>query len=249
MFLDFDGTLAPIVEEPSEARPLDGTAAVLARLAETYSRVAVISGRPVAYLVEMLAGAGAGGTEFVGLYGMQRCRRGHGGELDIVETAEALPWRAALEDAAAAAEAGAPVGVTVERKGLAVTIHYRRAPEHAGWAQRFAQDAARRTGLAVHPGKMSAELRPPVSTDKGTVLEELAEGKRAVFFAGDDIGDVPAFRAMQAMRARGIATLSVAVAGAETPAEVTSAADLVVDGPEGVLGILEELAPPTRSGR
>lgn len=232
------------MEDPGAARPLEGTAAVLTRLADTYARVAVISGRPVSYLVERLAGEGAGATEFVGLYGMQRCRRGPDGELHVVESAEALPWRAALEDAAGSAEARAPAGVTVERKGLAVTIHYRRAPEHAGWAERFAQDEAQRSGLALHPGKMSVELRPPVGTDKGTVLEELAAGQRAVFFAGDDIGDVPAFRAMGSMRARGIATLSVAVSGAETPRDVTTAADLVVDGPEGVLRILEELAPP-----
>lgn len=208
--------------------------------------MAVISGRPVSYLIEQLAGAG--GAEFVGLYGMQRCRRGPDGELHVVEAADALPWRAALDDAAEAAEAGAPAGVTVERKGLAVTIHYRRAPEHAGWAERFSRDEARGRGLAVHPGKMSVELRPPVRTDKGTVLEELAEGQRAVFFAGDDIGDVPAFHAMAAMRARGVATLSVAVSGAETPVDVTSAADLAVDGPEGVLRILEELAPSSRAG-
>ena len=209
--------------------------------------MAVISGRPVSYLIERLAGAGAGLTEFAGLYGMQRCRRGPDGELYLVEAAEAVPWRAALDDAAGAAETAAPAGVTVERKGLAVTIHYRRAPEHAGWADRFSRDEAFRRGLALHPGKMSVELRPPIRTDKGTVLEEMAEGLRAVFFAGDDIGDVPAFRAMGAMRARGIATLSVAVSGAETPADVTSAADLVVGGPEGVLRILEELAPVPRS--
>jgi trehalose 6-phosphate phosphatase len=66
VFVDFDGTLAPIVDIPEEARPLPGAAAVLGRLADRYARVAVISGRPVAFLVEHL-GSLAGTAELVGL--------------------------------------------------------------------------------------------------------------------------------------------------------------------------------------
>ncbi len=73
---DFDGTLSPIVKNPYEARPLDGTAEVLAALARRFVEVAVISGRSVAYLEEHLAPASAPDPahriRFVGLYGLEQ---------------------------------------------------------------------------------------------------------------------------------------------------------------------------------
>ena len=80
---------------------------------------------------------------------------------------------------------------------------------------------------------MSWELRPPVPTDKGTVVAGLAAGLRAVCFVGDDTGDLPAFGVLGQLRAGGVDTLAVAVGGPETPPEVLAAADLVVDGPAG----------------
>src|SRR5262249_19158482 len=71
VFLDFDGPLAPIVEVPEDARPLPGAAALLGQLAERYRRVAVVSGRPLAFLLDHL-GASAGHAELVGLYGLER---------------------------------------------------------------------------------------------------------------------------------------------------------------------------------
>jgi trehalose 6-phosphate phosphatase len=238
IFLDFDGTLAPIVAVPDEARPLPGVASTLGRLARRYRRVAVISGRPLAYLAEHL-GEGSGAVEFVGLYGLER-RLGSGGP--VVADAEARRWQAAVDAVAAAAQAAAPAGLRVERKGLAVTLHFRQAPELAGWTASFAAEQEGASGLVAHPGKQSWELRPPGPTDKGTVVEELAGGLRAVCFVGDDVGDLPAFAALTRLRATGVDTLSVAVGGAETPAEVLAAGDVVVAGPAGVLGVLEALA-------
>ena len=119
----------------------------------------------------------------------------------------------------------------VERKGLAVTLHFRRRARGRDWAAAFAAAEAARSGLVAHPGKMSWELRPPVPTDKGTVVAELAAGLGAVCFVGDDTGDLPAFEALRRLAAGGVTTLAVAVAGPETPAEVLAAADMVVDGP------------------
>jgi trehalose 6-phosphate phosphatase len=136
-------------------------------------------------------------------------------------------------------------GLGVERKGLTVALHYRRAPALAGWVESFAKTQAAETGLVAHPGKMSMELRPPVGTDKGTVVADLADGLSALCYFGDDIGDIPAFKELARMRALDYATLAVAVrsgAGDETPPEVTAAADIVVDGPEGALEVLRALA-------
>ena len=236
IFVDFDGTLAPIVSDPAAALPRPEAAALLTRLSERWGRVVVVSGRPVVFLLSHLAGAGR--TELYGLYGLERSSSLSG---EIATLPEAEDWRRAVSDVASAAERDAPEGVYVEHKGLTVTIHCRNAPDQAAWARAAAGDARIRTGLAVHRGKMSLELRPPVEVDKGTVVRDLAAGLDAVLFVGDDMGDLPAFAEMRSLRSEGVATLSVASGGDETPAEVVEAADLVVDGPGGVVGLLAQL--------
>jgi trehalose 6-phosphate phosphatase len=235
VFTDFDGTLAPIVTDPAAAGPLPGAPATLARLAERFARVAVISGRPVAYLLDQLPGSGA--VILSGLYGLERARAG-----TVEQVPEAAAWRDVVGRVAEAAEAEAPTGVHVERKGLAVTLHVRNAPEQSDWVTQWAADQAVRTGLVAHPGKMSVELRPPVEADKGTVVAELAAGLDAVCFLGDDRGDLPAFAALSTLSAAGVHTLAVAVASDEAPAELLEAADVVVAGPEQALSLLDVLA-------
>jgi len=263
IFVDFDGTLSPIVEDPDAARPEAGVADLLARLADRFARVAVVSGRPVAYLADNLAGAGAGAgsgsgsggsglgaTELIGLYGFERIAPD---SRDVQVAPEAEEWRGAVDAVASEAERRMSVslselaGLGIERKGLTVTLHYRKAPGLVGWVESFAAQQAASTGLVAHPGKMSIELRPPVSTDKGTVVARLARGLSAVCYLGDDIGDLPAFEVLSDLRRHGVHTLSVAVRSAsgsadETPPAVLAAADVVVEGPEGALSLLWELA-------
>jgi trehalose 6-phosphate phosphatase len=237
VIVDFDGTLAPIVTDFLRAEPLPGAADVLARLAERYARVAVVSGRPLAYLAHHLSGAGR--TELVGLYGLERARGATSGREDLPGAA---PWREAVADAADAAETSAPPGVVVERKGLSVTLHYRTAPQNAGWAEQFAAGQAAQCGLVALPGKMCVELRPPLETDKGTVVRELSAGLDAVCFIGDDQGDLAAFDELSRLREAGVATLSVAVKSPEAPPALLSRADLIVDGPPGAMALLRQLA-------
>jgi trehalose 6-phosphate phosphatase len=240
VFIDFDGTLAPIVDDPAEARPHSRAIDALRRLSERWGVVAVVSGRPAAYLVEHLSGAGR--TQFLGLYGLEQAS---GDESPVRTHPDAETWRRAVSAAADEAErSGGPVPA-VERKGLTVTLHYRAAPDQAAAVVGLADRLARRYGLDAHGGKMSVELRPPVEVDKGTVIADRAAGLAAVAFAGDDLGDLPAFRALAALRSTGVATLAVASGGPETPPEVLESADVVVEGPDGVVGLLEELVAQT----
>ncbi|HWC39312.1 MAG TPA: trehalose-phosphatase [Acidimicrobiales bacterium] len=242
MLVDFDGTLSPIVDDPAEARPLPATLDALDRLPARYRRVAVVSGRPAGFLVEHLGlgrGAASHGPSLVvsALYGLEWA--GSGG---VVHTRpEAEPWREVVDQVERAARAAAPPGMLVEHKGLTVTFHWRTATANAGWAQAFAEEMSRETGLELHPAKMSIELRPPVPADKGTVVTELCRGLGAACFVGDDRGDLAAFAALDRLAAEGMITCKVAVAGAEIPPEVRAAADVVVDGPEGVAALLEWL--------
>lgn len=230
---DFDGTLAPIVADPAAARPVEGAAEVLAALAERYATVAVVSGRPAAFLRSVLPAT----VELVGLYGLEWVRDG-----EVVDHPEARRWRPVLAAAAEAARAELPPGVLVEPKGLSLTLHYRTAPDLATLVEAWAGARAAADGLDARPAKMSVELHPPVGVDKGSTVRALAAGMRAVCFLGDDVGDLPAFAVLADLRAAGVATVGVAVRSAEAPAEVLAAGDVVVDGPTGALEVLRRLA-------
>jgi trehalose 6-phosphate phosphatase len=231
---DFDGTLAAIVPDPGDARPIDGAVELLGRLAARFARVAVVSGRPVSFLLDHLGSRSA--VTLVGLYGMEWSERGA-----VVEHPDAGQWRATVAAAADAAEAAAPDGVTIERKGLSVTVHVRSAPEHQPWVRSWAEAEAARTGLLVRPARMSVELQPPVAVDKGVVVERLLAGLDAACFMGDDVGDLPAFDALDRLEAAGVGVVRVAVTSTEAPPALLERADLVVDGPEGALGLLGQL--------
>ena len=238
LFLDFDGTLAAIVEDPWGARPLPGVPALLAELAARFELVAVVSGRPPAFLAEVL-GAPAG-VELVGLYGLARALGG---------TEEEARWAAVIDEVVAEATASAPDGVYVEPKGLTTTLHWRHAPDAQPWVETFAQRQAAARGLAVHRGRMEIELRPPVAVDKGTVVHALAAehaGRlRAVAVFGDDMGDLPAFAAVGELTGPGGAPLPavrVAAVDDESPGEVAAQADLTVRGAAGAVALLRALA-------
>ena len=122
-----------------------------------------------------------------------------------------------------------------------MTVHYRndqsRQADVEGWAQREAE----RTGLVLHPARMSVELRLPLESDKGKVLAEAAAGLGAACFLGDDRGDLEAFGALDRLAEGGAAVVRVAVASDEAPSELLERADVVVEGPEGALDVLRRL--------
>jgi trehalose 6-phosphate phosphatase len=235
-FVDFDGSLSPIVPDPPTATVLPAARAALARLVPALGKVAVISGRPVSFLVDAL---GLDGLGYVGAYGLERFVDGR-----VVLDERVRPWVDAIMGAAAEATAALP-GLFVERKGdVAVTIHWRGSPERGPEALAWAEAAAARLGLdAPLRGRMAVELRPPVPVDKGTTAAEMARGAAVAVFAGDDAGDVPAFDALHDLARTGELehAVSIGVASVESPPAVR-AADVVVDGPVGLAALLDALA-------
>jgi trehalose 6-phosphate phosphatase len=231
LFLDFDGVLAEITPEPGEARLRDRGPELLRALSERLGRVAIISGRPLAYLADMVPAA----VDIVGLYGLEW--RSQGAHHTV---REAEPYRTTVRDLVerATAEFGASV---VEPKGLSLTIHYRNDTELAGPIRDWVVEQASRTGMEQRPAKRSYELHPPIKRDKGTALVELAEGLDPVAYVGDDLGDLPAFDGLDELAGRGVSTLRVAVDSAEVPPILLSRADLVVDGPGGAEEFLTQV--------
>ena len=242
VLLDFDGTLAAIVERPELARPIPGAGDALRALAERYPLVAVVSGRPVAFLAEHLP---VDGVRLSGLYGLESWQDG-----EVVVDPRAERWRSVVGEVAERAERELPGNVTVERKGLSVTLHTRTAVDSDAIVTAWAEAQAARSGLALHPARRSYELRPPLPCDKGTVVTALAQGLDAVCFVGDDLGDIPAFDALVALRAThpDVTVVRVAVVSEESPPGLLDAADTTVVGPDAALELLRALAnAPTAS--
>jgi trehalose 6-phosphate phosphatase len=219
---------------------MPGAVDLLHQLARRYGRMVVVSGRPAAFLAEHLRISECPRLVAFGLYGLEWTD----GEA-IVEHVDAGPWRQVIEASVAAARRDAPDGVTVEHKGLALTLHVRVAPKEADWAAGWVVERAAATGLVVHPARKSYELRPPVAIDKGTVVADIVDGMGAACFIGDDLGDLPAFDALDVAAERdGLRALRVAVRSAEAPPDLLERADLKVDGPTGVLDLLSRLTEP-----
>ncbi|WP_432054736.1 trehalose-phosphatase [Streptomyces sp. bgisy022] len=244
--LDFDGTLAPIVPDPDRARAHPGAVPALTALAPKVASVAVITGRPPAVAVRNGGFAGVAGLEHLvvlGHYGAERWDAA----TDTVTAPEPHPGVAAVRHELPGLLEGleAARGARVEEKGRAVAVHTRRAaaPQAAFEALRGPlTDLATRHGLIVEPGRMVLELRPP-GMDKGVALREYARetGAGCVLYAGDDLGDLPAFAAVDELRSDGVPGLLVCSGSDEVP-ELRDRADLVVDGPAGLVDLLTALA-------
>lgn len=238
---DFDGTLSPIVPDPAAAVAIDGAAAALARLGALIGTLAIITGRPATDAVARGGFGSVPGLIVLGRYGTERFQDG---VLHAATAPEGIAAaRAALPRLLTAV--AAPEGTRLEDKGTSLAVHTRQAADPEAALAQLREPLARLaadSGLVVEPGRLVLELRAP-GTDKGTALRALAaeRGARSLLFCGDDLGDLAAFAALRELRGSGVAGCAVASGNRETP-QVAAAADLVVDGPAGVVRLMNGLA-------
>jgi len=235
IFSDFDGCLSPIVADPDEATPVPGAEETLAALASRFRVVAVISGRSVA---DLSGRVHAHGVRLIGLHGLEEWIDG-----EVHVAPEAASARDAVSRAADALEGALPEDAVLERKGLALAVHFRRArdPEATeAVASPLVRSVAAREGLRVVPGRRILEVRPNTGGDKGDAIRRAveAEGLTAALVGGDDVGDLPAFQAVASLET----SVRVAVASAEAPDELIRRADLAVPSPEEYVALLQRLA-------
>jgi trehalose 6-phosphate phosphatase len=219
ILLDVDGTLAPIVDRPEDARVPDETRRELARLASRYALVACVSGRPGADVERMID---VEGVAIVGEHGLELAPEAERWADRVAAFAQGVDWPA-------------------ERKPLSVSFHFRRADDEVvarTYLQRVA-DAAEAEGLVPRWGRMVLEVRPPVEAHKGTAVRALVAraGVSRALYAGDDRTDVDAFGGLDGLELG----VRVGVSSREAPPELLAAADLVVAGPEGVRELLSSL--------
>lgn len=243
--LDFDGTLAPIVPDPEQARAHPDVPPVLRRLADAGVHIAVVTGRPAVLAVEYGGLAGLPGLTVLGHYGLERWSGGRvsppGDDAGVAEVRRRLPRLLA--------ELRMPAGTHVEDKGRSVAVHTRRTADPTAAFDRLREPLRRlaeRTGLVLEPGRLVLELRQ-AGGDKGDALRALA-GERprsSIVFVGDDLGDLAAFVAVERLRDEGVPGLLVCSGSTEVP-EMAARADLVVDGPPGVARLLTAVADALR---
>jgi len=247
--LDFDGTLAPIVEDPARAHIHPAAGDVLVSLAQQVRAIAVVTGRPARQaldlggLEEVGNAIGDAGKELYlfGQYGNERWsstnRRVIGprpphGLATFTADLPRLLRRLGLEEA------------HIEEKGLAVAVHTRRLDDPVaayGVLLPAIREQAARHDLVVEPGKQVIEVRSD-GMNKGIVVDRLVDelGAGGFLFIGDDLGDVDAFEAVRALAKDGLPTLLVCSADSEESA-LLPLSDVLVHGPEGVLDLLRQL--------
>jgi trehalose 6-phosphate phosphatase len=247
--LDFDGTLAPIVEDPTEAHIHPEAGQVLVDLAAQVLAVAVVTGRPARQALDL------GGLEEVGnavgdsgkelyLFGQYGNERWSSHNRRIIGPRPPHGLATFLRELPRALRRAGAEGSYVEEKGLAIAIHTRRMADPDGAFARLLpvlRDLAAQHDLVVEPGKNVIEVRS-AGMDKGLVVERLVEelGAQGLLFAGDDLGDVEAFEAVARQAKHGLDTLLVCSHSSEESALIPLA-DVVVHGPDGVLDLLRQL--------
>jgi trehalose 6-phosphate phosphatase len=243
ILFDIDGTLAPIVEQPSDARVPEATRQLLIALARDYGVVACVSGRRASEARAMVA---IGTISYLGSHGAELLRAGW---TESVLDPKLEDWRRRIHDFGR--EADTPDlrrrRVRLEDKGAILAFHWRGAPDEE--AARTAIDAvaakAEAAGLRTHWGRKVLEVRPPVRIDKGAGIASFLEGVDVdvALYAGDDVTDLDAFRTLSQLAEEGklAQAIRVGVHSEEGPEEIVSEADIVVEGTGGVLKLLSML--------
>ncbi len=236
--LDFDGTLAPISPHPDDARPLPGARRTLRDVRVTGATLAVVTGRSVASLLRV---SGFGAIPGIVIYGTHGAERWQEGEL---RTPAPPPGLDELRRSLPGLLASVARDLWIEEKDLSLVIHARLTAEPDRVLEMLrapVENAAVAVGLGVRPGKEVLEICLP-GTDKGTAIRELlSDDPAAAFYAGDDLGDLPAMAEVNAWAERSgrpALTVGVSPSGLGLVAEQ---ADLTVPDPRSLLSLLRQI--------
>ncbi|GAA2800388.1 trehalose-phosphatase [Kribbella solani] len=242
---DFDGVLSPLVEDPARSRPVEGALDALARLARSVNQVAIVTGRPALVATELSGVSGypgLGRLVVLGHYGLERWDAATGKVTSEPVPAGVTTARDRLPGLLS--DAGVP-DAFVEDKNSSLAVHTRRLDDPTGALELLRGPLtalAEETELRLEPGNLVLELRPP-GIDKGVAVRHLLEstGARSILYAGDDLGDLAAFRAIQEQRATGVRAVLLATRSSNAT-ELIDAADVVVDDPSGAVTVLTALS-------
>lgn len=232
---DLDGTLAPIVDRPQDARVPPATLAVLDRLTRA-ATVAVITGRDLNTARRMVP---CEGVVIVGSHGLEASF-----DSPLLPEVDRIALAAALEEAEQRVLEAAPsIYLNIERKAISTAFHFRTAPELEPVVRKALTPLPR--GLRLREGRMVLEVLPDARGGKDVALLALEDtmNARSLLVMGDDQTDVAMFRAARTLRDRGCTVVIAGVAGGpETPSEIGHLADTVLHSTDEVLEALQYVA-------
>ena len=244
ILLDIDGTLAPIVRHADDASVPEPTRTQLIAVAKRYAVVGCISGRRSATARQMVA---LGTMAYLGNHGSELLAPG---STQVEIDPQIAAYESTVREFAHAAYTPEVqrLRVRTEDKQAIKAFHWRGVPDEdaAEEAVRAIAERAEAEGLAVHWGRKVLEIRPPVEINKGRGVRRLLEGRdlAAGLYVGDDMTDLDAFAGLRGLVEDGLlgTAVCVGVRSEETPQQLEEQADLLVDGPLGVRGLLMALA-------
>ncbi len=242
LFLDYDGTLAPIAERPEEAAIPTPTLDALRRCAAREDTdVTIVSGRGIGDIGKRVA---INGITYAGNHGLEI----HGpGVPDFIHT-DVRHFQDRALGLAKTLQALGVRGSLVEEKGASLTFHYRGVPKPQ-WPDTVARAEVciREAGFQARSALCAIEARPPIGWDKGHAVLHILRTRYGpnwsqrlrVIYAGDDSTDEDAFRSLQGL------AVSFRVGGATSSTRATRR----LPNPEAIYTLLEWLAarPPVAS--
>ncbi len=241
---DVDGTLAPIAARAEEAAVPAAAREVLARLSERFGLVGCVSGRRAEEARRLV---GLDGIAYAGNHGLELLLPGDQAPRPDPSLA-GRESEAADFVAAVGPETLRTAELRLEDKGPIQALHWRGA-EDEGHAEGCAHEiavAAGHAGLEPRWGRKVLELRPVGGGGKDAAVASLLAGEQlcVAVYAGDDRTDLDAFRRLRELVEEGEleTAVCVGIVSPEAPPELPEESDLIVDGPEGWLQILEWLA-------
>ncbi len=240
LFSDFDGTLTPLFDDPRNTTLSPAIRDTLSELSKRVEIVAVVSGRDMEFLREVI---GLDSVTYVGNHGLEVWKSGDEQQERHVQVPDGL-----LEDIQKGVRRIAVTGLSVENKGLSMAVHYRNASDPTAARSALSQmlkSLAADHGLEIREGKMVLEIGPGAGVNKGTAVDRLARefGLMGAIFLGDDVTDCDAFDAVHRLIGeRDLEGAAVAVVDEETPEAVLRKADYCLSGSEEVEEFLRWMA-------
>jgi trehalose 6-phosphate phosphatase len=244
VFCDIDGTLARIVRRPENSHVKEEVSVLLGKLGRRYARVACVSGRSAAEARRLV---GVGSISYVGSHGAEVLDAGSS-EPQLLDAF--VSWEGKVREFVEQQQDHRDVKllrIRSEDKGPIKAFHWRDVPDEEAaerWLQNVAQEAEA-AGLAIHWGRKVLEIRPPVPVDKGQAVKSIVEASdvRSALYGGDDVTDLDAFDALEALVASGEldSKVCVGVRSEEGPKAIVDRADLAVDGVDGFADVLAAL--------
>ncbi len=240
---DIDGTISEIAPTPTEAMVTDSMREELVKLQRKFGLVAVISGRSVVNAREMV---GVDGLIYVGNHGMEFLENGK-----ISLYPEVEKYLSQMQQTGQKIKKGDLShidGLLFEDKGICFSIHYRLATQSDNVREKILNNIRNEPDcekLKIVEGRQLVELKPPLSCDKGTILENIIQkyNLKKIIYLGDDITDLDAFKRLKLLGNQGeIRGAGILVCSSEIPHDVKKGSSYYVNGVDEVLKFFQWLS-------